>query len=156
MQSLQTLFFQDIHVGDTYDSPRRTITEADVVNFAGVSGDYNALHTDAVAAASNIAGQRIAHGTLVLSVAMGLCTRAPYNLMMSPNLKAMAQIRSWKFKRPVVFGDTIHVISEVIESTDSRPESDSGRIVIHRRVLNQRDELVHEGETVMLVRKRPR
>jgi acyl dehydratase len=151
--SLEPLFFEDVSVGDVYVSFGRTITEADVVNFAGISGDYNTLHTDAEFARNSIAGQRIAHGTLVLAISLGLCTRAPYNLAMMPNLRAMTQIRAWKFKKPVLFGDTIHVESEVVEKNDPGPERDSGSIVIRRTVRNQRGELVQEGETKLLLRK---
>jgi acyl dehydratase len=149
-------YFEDVEIGDLSKSAGRTITEADIVNFAGLSGDYNLIHTDAEYARGSIAGQRIAHGLLVKSVASGLFTRTAYNQSLSETLTALAEIRSWKFKKAVLIGDTIHVEAEVVEKSDSRPESDSARVVMRRTVLNQRDEVVQSGEYVLLVKKRPR
>ncbi len=73
---------------------------------------------------------------------------------MMPNLRAMTQIRSLKFKKTVLFGDTVHAESEVIEKNDPRPECDSGSVVILRAARKQRGALVQEGETVLLIRKR--
>lgn len=151
---LQKKYFEDIAVGDSCLSVGRTITEADIVNFAGVSGDYNTLHTDAEHAKSSIAGQRLAHGMLVTVVASGLFTRTAYNLAITETLTAMTELRTWKFKKPVLIGDTIRVKVEVVEKTDAKPESKSGKAVFRRTVLNQRDEEVQVGETVMLIKKR--
>lgn len=156
MEILQKKFFEDINVGDSCMSAGRTITEADIVNFAGISGDYNALHTDAEYAKASIAGQRLAHGLLVMVVASGLFTRTFYNLSISETLTALTEVRSWKFLKPVLIGDTIRVMVEFIEKNDSKPESKSGKIVCRRSVINQRDEVVQVGEYVMLVKKRNR
>jgi Acyl dehydratase len=156
LELLDKKYFEDIKVGDSCLSVGRTITEADIVNFAGISGDYNTLHTDAEYAKSSIAGQRLAHGLLAMVVASGLFTRTAYNLAITETLTAMTEVRSWKFKKPVLIGDTIRVKVEVIEKTDSKPESTSGKAVFRRTVLNQRNEEVHVGETVMLIKKRSR
>lgn len=156
MELLQKKYFEDIVVGDRCISVGRTITEADIVNFAGISGDYNTLHTDAEYAKSSLAGQRLAHGLLVMVVASGLFTRTAYNLAITETLTALAEIKSWKFQKPVLIGDTVRVDVEFIEKTDSKPESKSGKVICRRTVLNQRDEVVQTGEYVMLIKKRNR
>src|SRR5437016_13069402 len=97
-------FFEDIEVGEEYESPGRTVTEADIVIFAGLSGDYNVLHTDAEFMKSSIFGERIAHGLLGLAIQAGLFTRAaqPYATLAFVGLR-------WKFKGPIKIGDTIRV-----------------------------------------------
>jgi len=153
-ESQKQLYFEDMHIGDKVVSVGRTVTEADIVNFAGLSGDYNTIHTDAEFAKGSIAGQRIAHGLLPLVISAGLFTRTAYNLSIMEALTAFTEIRSWKFKKPVVIGDTIKVEAEIIEKEDSRPESKNGKIVFRRTVLNQRDEIIQVGELVMLYKKR--
>lgn len=156
MEKELILYFEDIHVGDRCHSVGRTITEADIVNFAGVSGDYNTLHTDAEYAKSSIAGQRLAHGLLVMVVASGLFTRTTYNVALSETLTALTEIKSWKFLRPVLINDTIHVEVEFSEKIDTKPESGNGKVICHRSVVNQRGEIVQAGEYVMLIKKQPR
>ncbi|MDR3562984.1 MAG: MaoC/PaaZ C-terminal domain-containing protein [Negativicutes bacterium] len=154
MDLLEQKYFDDMEVGDKCVSVGRTITEADIVNFAGISGDYNILHTDAEYAKNSIAGQRLAHGFLSMVVASGLYTRTPYGMAMTGTLTAFTEIRSWKFKKPVLIGDTIHVEVEITEKIDAKPESSSGKIVMTRTILNQRNEIVQTGEFVLLVKKR--
>lgn len=154
MELLERKYYEDIIVGDGCISVGRTITEADIVNFAGISGDFNTIHTDAEYAKTSIAGQRLAHGMLVMAIASGLFTRTAYNLAITATLTAMTEIRAWKFQKPVLIGDTVRVQMEVIEKTDPKPESKSGKAVFRRSVLNQRDEVVQVGETVMLIKKR--
>jgi acyl dehydratase len=142
-------YFDEIEVGDAYESPGRTITEADIVLFAGISGDYNVIHTDAELMKSSIFGERIAHGLLGLSVQAGLLNRAmpPYASL------GVAGLR-WKFKNPIKIGDTIRVRARVIgkKETDAPGQ---GIVTLERAVVNQRDEVVQEGETDLLVERRP-
>jgi acyl dehydratase len=156
MELLSKRYFEDIAIGDRCTSVGRTITETDVVNFAGLSGDYNTLHTDAEYAKSSIAGQRLAHGLLAMVVASGLFTRTAYNLAITETLTALREIRTWKFQKPVLINDTIHVEVEFTEKVDAKPESSSGKVVCRRYVVNQRGETVQEGDYVMLIKKRPR
>jgi acyl dehydratase len=144
------LYYEDISVGFRFETPARTITEADLVNFAGLSGDFNPLHVDAVFAEGSIYGERIAHGALVLSIATGLRQRMG---LFDGTLMGLLEIRSWRFLRPVLVGDTIHVLSEV---TDLRHTEKADRGVMTQRVdvLNQRGEPVHQGELVALLRRR--
>lgn len=153
MEMLEKKYFEDMKIGDKGISVGRTITEADIVNFAGVSGDYNILHTDAEYAKNSIAGQRLAHGLLAMVVASGLYTRTPYGMAMTGTLTAFTEVKSWKFKQPVLIGDTIHVEVEVIEKIDARPDSSSGKIVMRRTILNQRNEVVQVGDYVLLIKK---
>src|SRR5437660_12746575 len=101
-------YFDDIQVGEEYESPGRTVTETDIVLFAGLSGDYNVLHTDAEFMKSSIFGERIAHGLLGLAIQAGLFTRAaqPYATLAFLGLR-------WKFRGPIKIGDTSRVHAKV-------------------------------------------
>jgi acyl dehydratase len=133
-----------------FPAPRRTITEADLVNFAGVSGDDNRLHTDEEFARTTIFGRRVAHGTLVLSISQGLRQRAG---VFEGTLMALLEIRSWRFLKPVFIGDTVGVETEVADLRETS-QPDRGVVVQRVRVFNQRDEMVQEGELVSLIRRR--
>jgi acyl dehydratase len=142
-------WFEEIEVGEEYESPGRTVTEADIVIFAGLSGDYNILHTDAEYMKSSIFGERIAHGLLGLTIQSGLFTRTgvPYATLGVGTLR-------WKFKGPIKIGDTIRVRAKVTSKKET-DVSDRGLVTVERQVLNQRDEVVQEGETDLLVERRP-
>jgi acyl dehydratase len=144
------LHFEDVAVGFRFETPARTVTEADIVAFAGVSGDFNPLHTDSVFAAGSIYGERIAHGALVVSLATGLRQRVG---LFDGTLMGLLEIRSWRFLAPVRVGDTIHVVSEVTELREtSKP--DRGIMVQRIDVVDQHDAVVQSGEFVMLLRRR--
>jgi acyl dehydratase len=142
-------FFDEIQVGEEYESPGRTVTEADIVLFAGLSGDYNILHTDAEFMKSSIFGERIAHGLLGLAIQSGLFSRAgiPYATLGFGTLR-------WKFKGPIKIGDTVRVQAKVAAKQES-DKPDRGVITVERQVLNQRNEVVQEGETELVVERRP-
>ena len=142
-------FFEDIGIGDEYLSPGRTVTEADIVAFAGLSGDYNVLHTDAEFMRTSIFGERIAHGLLGLAISSGLGSRAmprPFATLAFLGLR-------WRFKGPIKIGDTIKVRLKI---TDKRETSkpDRGIVTIQRTVVNQRGETVQEGDTEIMVERR--
>jgi acyl dehydratase len=141
--------YEDIQVGAEYLSPGRTVTEADIVAFAGLSGDYNVLHTDAEFMRSSIYGERIAHGLLGLAIQSGLGSRAvsrPFAVLAFLGLR-------WRFKAPIRIGDTIRVRIRVSAKREtSKP--DRGIVVLQRTVLNQRGETVQEGETEIMVERR--
>jgi len=142
-------YFEDIEVGDEYLSPGRTVTETDIVTFAGLSGDYNVLHTDAEFMKGSIFGERIAHGLLGLAISSGLGTRAmarPYATLAFLGLR-------WRFKGPIKIGDTIKVRMKVTAKREtSKP--DRGIVTVQRNVLNQRGEVVQEGDTELMVERR--
>jgi acyl dehydratase len=137
--------FEDIAVGDEYESPGRTVTEADIVIFAGLSGDYNVLHTDAEHMKSSIFGERIAHGLLGLSIQHGLLRRS-----MNAHPEERFVALKWKFKGPIKIGDTLHVRARVVALTDA-DEPGWGRVTMERLVLNQHGQVVQQGETEHLV-----
>jgi acyl dehydratase len=133
-----------------FQTPRRTITEADLVNFAGVSGDFNRLHTDEEFARTTIFGRRVAHGTLVLSISQGLRQRTG---VFEGTLMALLEIRSWRFLKPVFIGDTVGVETEMADLRETS-QPDRGVVVQRVRIRNQREEIVQEGELVSLIRRR--
>jgi acyl dehydratase len=144
------LYFEDFQVGQRFTTPARTVTEADIVNFAGVSGDFNPIHTDAEFARSTPFGVRIAHGLLVLSMLTGLRQRSGH---FEGTLIAWLEIRNYRFLKPVFIGDTVHGETEILEKREtSRP--DRGILVQKVRVLNQKGEVVQEGEFVTMVKRR--
>src|SRR5215472_2559832 len=98
----QHLFFDDVEVGQAWLSQGRTITEADIVNFAGLSGDYNPIHVDHEFAKSTLFRRPIAHGLLVWSISSGLSVNYPMMRTL-----AFTSILEWQFKEPVFIGDTI-------------------------------------------------
>jgi acyl dehydratase len=142
--------FDDLEVGDEWESPRRTVTETDVVLFAGLSGDFNPLHVDHSAAQNSLFRRPVAHGLLGLAIASGLLSHAP-----RVDTIAMLAILDWQFHRPIVFGDTIHALSTV-ESLEPHAKRRRGVVTWHRRILNQDGHLVQEGRTQTLVRARAR
>jgi len=142
-------YFDEIELGEEYESPGRTVTESDIVMFAGLSGDYNVLHTDAEFMKQSIFGERIAHGLLGLAIQSGLFTRATqaYATIAFVGLR-------WKFKAPVKIGDTIRLRAKVTGRKDLS-EPGRGLVTLQRTLLNQRDEVVQQGETDLIVEKRP-
>src|SRR4029450_2560237 len=139
------LYFEDVEVGFRFGTPRRTVTEADLVAFAGVSGDFNPLHTARVFPPDSIYGGRIAQGALVLSLATGLRQRTG---LFDGTLMGLLEIRSWRFAAPVRIGDTIRVTCEITKLREtSKP--DRGIMVQRIDVLNQDDAVVQSGEFVM-------
>jgi 3-hydroxybutyryl-CoA dehydratase len=140
-------YFEEFAVGDVIVSTGRTITEADVVNFAGLTGDYNQIHTDAAYAAREMFGQRIAHGLLVLSISVGLAVQTG---LIEGTVLAFRELE-WRFSRPVMLGDTIHVALEVVE-LKPLPRLGGGNVLLKATVLNQHEEAVHRGTWAMLVK----
>ena len=143
-------YFEDFKVGEEVSGPGRTVTEADVVAFAGVSGDYNQIHTDAEYARSTPFGARIAHGLLGLSMATGLGTRSGLG---EGTVIAFMGLE-WKFKAPILVGDTVSLRVGVRKKRRA-PSMGGGIVVLDVSLLNQRGETVQEGTWKMLIRSRP-
>lgn len=141
-------YFDEIQVGEEYVSPGRTVTETDIVLFAGLSGDYNVLHTDAEFMKTSVFGERIAHGLLGLAIQSGLLTRG----MKAYATLALLGVR-WKFKGPIKIGDTIRVKAKVVAKRETS-KKDRGVVTLERQVVNQRGEVVQEGETDVMVERR--
>ncbi len=141
------LYFEEFHAGQSITSVGRTVTEADVVAFAALSGDWNAIHTDAQHAAQHSFGQRVAHGLLVMSIASGLAMRLGF---LEGTALAFRDIGNWKFSLPVFFGDTIHVRTTVIE-TKPMSRLGGGLVTLKIEILNQDDKVVQRGTWGVLV-----
>jgi acyl dehydratase len=128
-----------------FTSRGRTVTESDVVAFAAQTGDWHPQHADAEWAASSEFGERIAHGMLVLSYAVGLVPFDPERVL------ALRRVADAVFKRPVRLGDTIRVEGSV---DALKPVSDAaGLVTLGFRVVNQHDELVVRARVELVWRR---
>ncbi len=145
------LYFEEFEVGQKIVTAGRTVTEADVVAFAGLSGDYNQMHVDAEFSKNTPFGKRVAHGLLVLSIASGLAVQTG---IMEGTVIAFREINSWRFSRPVYLGDTVHAVLTVTE-TKPAPRLGGGSVLIRLDVRNQDDKSVMKGTWTVLVRSRP-
>jgi len=148
-------WWEDLKQGLSWRTSSRTITEADVVNFASFSGDLNRAHVDAEYAAKlPIFGQRLVHGMLVVSYMAGLSTRSLLYQLIEPSLLGLLEVRC-KFPAPTFIGDTIEVEIEVMEQREtSKPER--GVIIFKRTAFNQRGQAVCECFVTQLVMRQPR
>jgi len=142
-------YFEELEIGEAAESPGRTITEADIVQFAGLSGDYNPLHTDSEYAKTTIFGERVAHGLLGLSIASGLAWRTG---LMEGTAEALIGI-DWKFRAPIRIGDTIRLRAEVKQKKEMS-RLGGGFVTFSTTLFNQRDEVTQKGTWVLLVRSR--
>lgn len=142
-------YFEEFEVGQTIVTAGRTVTEGDIVHFAGLSGDFNQIHTDAAYAANSMFGERIAHGLLVLSIASGLAVQTG---IIEGTVLAFRELE-WKFSRPVMIGDTVQVEIEV-EEIKAVPRLGGGNVTMKVTVRNQDEDVVHRGRWVMLVKSR--
>lgn len=138
------LYLEDLNVGRSWKSPARTLTETDIISFAGMTGDFDPLHVDREFAAETPYGKPIAHGLLGLSLMAGLSSTCP-----RVRTLALVRVDQWVFHRPIFVGDTIHVNTEV-ESITPRGRR-SGEVVWHRKLINQRGEVVQSGKISTLV-----
>jgi 3-hydroxybutyryl-CoA dehydratase len=144
------LYFEEFEVGQSITSVGRTVTEADVVAFAALAGDWTTIHTDAVYAAQHPFGQRVAHGLLGLSIASGLTTRLG---IVEGTVLAFREIGSWKFSLPIYLGDTIRVRATVSEAKSMR-RLGGGQVTFKVEILNQGDKVVQRGTWSLLVKSR--
>lgn len=143
-------FLEDLQPGDLFTGPARTITESDVVGFAGLSGDFNPIHTDVEFARDTPYGQRVVYGLLILSMMTGLLDRTG---LFSGSAIAMLGIRDWRFLAPVFIGDTIRFRLTITDVRRTR-RGDRGVVARHFEVLNQDDTVVQAGHIDVMVRSR--
>ena len=143
------LYWEEWKIGAEFVTSARTITETDIINFAGISGDYNPLHIDEEFCRTTQFGTRIAHGPLVYSIATGLIFQLH---LYDDTLIAFLGFDSLKFTKPVKIGDTIHARVEVIEKRETS-KSDRGIMKRLLQVLNQNNELVQEGVQAFLLKR---
>lgn len=142
-------FFEEFEVGQQLITAARTITEADIVNFAGVTGDFNQIHTDAVYASQGSFGQRIAHGLLIQSIAVGLVVQTG---VIEGTTLAFRELTT-KMSLPVFIGETIHVIGEVVDTKAFR-RLGGGNVSIKYSVINNDGKAVQRGEWIMLIKSK--
>jgi 3-hydroxybutyryl-CoA dehydratase len=146
------LYFEEFSVGQKVSTVGRTIGEGDIFNFAGLTGDFNQIHTDAAFASKTQFGQRIAHGLLGLSVATGLIMRTGF---LEGTVLAFREINEWKFVKPFFIGDTISAELTVSE-TKALPRIGGGAITASVAVKNQIDEICQRGSLNLLVLSKPK
>lgn len=143
------LTYDEFEIGAVYESQARTVTEADVATFAGLSGDFNPLHTDAEFGKTTPFGGRIAHGMLTVAMSTGMSNWT--GLFAGTTIALLEQ--NIKYKAPVMFGDTIHLKMTVTEKKEtSKP--DRGIVTVAAQVLNQNDVLVVDMVWVHLMQRR--
>ncbi len=139
--------FDEFNVGEKMTFPPITVTEAHIVTFAGLSGDYNPLHMNEEFAKKSIFKTRVAHGMLTLSLMSG-----PLGMLVAGTAMAFLGMTA-KLTAPVRIGDTIRVEAEVVEKKPST-KYEGGTIRMKVLVKNQKDEVVAECETALLVAKK--
>ena len=140
--------FDEFKIGDEFTTASRTITEADVVNFAGLSGDFNPLHTDEEFGKSTPFKGRVAHGMLSVAVATGLANQL--GIFEGTTVALLSMTIS--YKGVVKFGDTIHLVLKVVEKKETS-KGDKGIVTFDTMVYNQNDEPIIEGQWVVMLRK---
>jgi acyl dehydratase len=145
------LYFEEFEVGQQIITVGRTIAESDIFAFAGISGDFNQIHTDAEFSKNTPFGQRVAHGLLGLAIVSGLAMRSG---VLEGTVIAFREINNWKFINPIFIGDTIHVEMNVTE-TKAIQRIGGGSVVITVDVKKQSGETVMKGKWTVLVMSKP-
>jgi acyl dehydratase len=141
------LFYADLAEGQEFTTPARTITETDVVQFSGLTGDCNPIHTDAEFAAGTRYGQRIVHGLFGVSVCIGLMSRTG---IFEGSAVALLGVDEWRFRAPIFIGDTvrcrIHILGKRLTSS-----GETGVVQRRFELLNQRGDIVQDGRMDVMV-----
>ncbi len=145
------LYYEDMEVGYKVVTAGRTISEADIMAFAGISGDWNPMHVDAEYARTTSFGERVAHGMLGLSIATGLAMQTGF---LDRTVEAFTSL-DWKFRGPIKIGDTIHVEVEVTQKKAVPGGVGGGFVTFNIAVKNQRDETAQRGTWMVVVKSRP-
>ena len=146
---MSKLFYEDMEVGEEHKSTGRTVTETDIVNFAGISADYNNMHIDEEFAKNTVFKTRVAHGMLVTSMATGLWFTMPRLAT-----AAFMGLEDWRFSRGVFPGDTIHITRKLVEKREHK-RPNMGFFIFEVNVFNHKDEKpVQKGKWVILVMRK--
>lgn len=146
---LRGKYFEEFEIGQQVFSAGRTITEADLVAFATLTGDTNPMHTDAEYAKSTLFGERVAHGLLGLAYTVGLLWPLGF---MEGTVIAFLGLEA-KFKAPIKIGDTIRASAQVKQKKEMKAAG-GGIVVFETRLYNQRDELVQQADLTILLKAR--
>jgi len=142
------LYFDDVEVGQEWETQGRTVTETDIVNFAGLSGDFNPIHVDHEFAESTPFRRPIAHGLLIQAISSGLGVNLP-----PMRTLALMMMKEWHFRGAVFIGDTIRVRSKIL-AKESRSRGRRGVVTWQRQIINQEGKVVQEGISVTIVEGR--
>jgi len=142
------LTFEQFAVGDAFETAGRTITEADIVNFAYLSGDWNPLHTDEEMMRASAFGGRIAHGALGLAVATGLVNQL--GIFEGTTIAVLEMVT--RFTGVIRMGDTVHVAFGITDKKESK-KPDRGIVTVSVQLLNQRNERAMEGQWVVMLKR---
>jgi len=142
------LYFEEFEIGKEMETPGRTITEADIVLFAGITGYWNELHTNAEFAKNTIFGQRIAHGALIFSITTGLLVRLGF---IEKTILAFYGIDRLRFTNPVFIGDTIKAVGKIVAKED---KGNYGVVTIECKTVKQTGDVVMKCELKVAVKKR--
>jgi len=146
------LYFEEFTVGQSVKTAGRTISEDAIFSFAGLTGDFNQIHTDAAFASKTQFGQRIAHGLLGMSISVGLIMQTG---LLEGTVLAFREIQDWKFVKPFFIRDTVHAILTISE-TKALPRIGGGSLIASVEVLNQNDEVCQKGTLNLLVLSKPK
>lgn len=142
-------YYEELDIGRRFETPRRTVIDADIGTFAGLTADFNPLHTDELFAAESDFKGRITHGPMIVGMAFGLASRAG---LMDGTVLGLLDI-AWKFMAPVRPGDTISAVVTVLDKRLTK-KPDRGVVTLQLDVLNQRGEVVQVGTAKVLVRRK--
>lgn len=145
--------YDDLHVGLAFRSPGRTISEADLMAFAGLTGDFSELHTSDVYAKASQFGRRVAHGMLGLAYAHGLMWARTGELRECAI--AFLGINDWKFLAPIFIGDTIFVNYQIKELRESKTRPTQAIASFDVQIVDQNNRVVQRGIKALLVSKVP-
>ncbi len=144
---MTTYYFEDFNVGQVFQSGGRTITETDLTFFSMLSGDWNPLHADAEFAKSTRYGQRVVHGVLGIAISTGMLHELG---IFHDSVIAMLGFRNWNFLVPLLVNDTIH-LKLTITAVEPGKSGNSGKLGRRFQLINQKGEIVQEGESDVLV-----
>jgi 3-hydroxybutyryl-CoA dehydratase len=144
------LYFEDYQLGQQMTTRARTITEADIVQFGSLTGDFNPMHFDAHYMENHMLGQRVAHGMLTLSYAVGQA----YQLGFMEGTVLAFRALEMKFSQPVYIGDTLHVELTVAELKEAR-RLGGGLVTLEVRIVNHQGDAVQKGTWTVLIAGKP-
>lgn len=143
-------YFEEVEIGQRFVTRARTITEADIVQFAALTGDYNPMHTDAEYMKTHPMGQRIAHGMLTLSYAVGQIYQIGF---MERTVIAFRGLEM-KFSLPVFIGDTLHIVITIAEKKEAR-RLGGGIVTAEVKIINQDSKTVQSGTMTLILALKP-
>ena len=146
------LYFEEFTVGQSVKTIGRTISEDAIFSFAGLTGEFNQIHTDAAFASKTQFGQRIAHGLLGMSISVGLIMQTG---MLEGTVLAFREIQDWRFVKPFFIGDTVHAVLTIAE-TKALPRIGGGPLIASVEARNQNDEVCLQGTLNLLVLSKPK